>query len=217
MVSHSSIKIFISALTLVFVLIFPIVYSARNASDYAKGGKNTSLSSEFGFWDINFTKYIKTEGAAQMKFTVSGKSMRPKGKQLGIFHTAMPDALIIREAKLTFYENNRPVSILTAEEAISTIPLNADPMNSGLKGNIIFSKNAGLVLENKSALFSDQIEWRPESGEIIARGASRIRTEGEFVAADEIKTDIKLTKFETKENKDKRLRKIFAFLTEEKK
>ncbi|NQT96056.1 MAG: hypothetical protein HQ572_06350 [Candidatus Omnitrophica bacterium] len=160
-------------------------------SEKDKWGFNLKDSS---FKDFDFTKTVIIDKAAQRKFKIEGKRMGLKNKQLGFFQIAVYKELCISNVKLTFYENDIPVSILTAERATLDIPAGGKKV-SILGSNLNFSGNIFLVTNDKRTLVCDRLRWNSNDEKLYADGNCRLGYEGKRLRSDAIDSDVNLTDF----------------------
>jgi len=144
--------------------------------------------------DFSFSKHIASDESVGRKFSLEGKKILPKNKDLGLFQLGIVKELQIRDPKLTYYENNKPIATLTAEKATTDIPFGKKNV-AILGGSLEFSGNVYLITDDKRILVSDKITWNDDEEKFHASGNCIASYEGKRLRADSINTDIKLTDF----------------------
>lgn len=148
------------------------------------------LLSNQSFEDFDFTKYDKDKKI----YRISGKKITGQNKRFGIFRIAIGKVLEIKDAQVTFYEYDKPVSYLSSsfgEMDLATSELN-------------LSKRPCMITEDKKILICDNIIYSEESN-ITGNGNCILKAQGEIVKADIIKADIKLNNYQViNKNKTKK-------------
>ena len=210
MAKFFKVKISVIGIIVFFGIILIFISCYFSVTEHGKrslGGISNKLN--FGVEDFVFTEYKDmSDGTEEKKFTIQGKRLGIESKKLGFFRVALAKAICIKDAEVTFYENNMPVSTLWAEEAVSDIPFDADGISAALTRRIDFSGGIILMTEDKRTLTCDKLRWDKEEDCLFASGNCVLGYEGRRVRADLIKTDPTLRIFDISKDTRKRLTKI---------
>lgn len=171
-----------------------LAFSHSGAIHKHEPSVNISGSGSHRLENFSFTEYIKTHNSVQKKFTIEGKKMGMESKRFGFLQIAPAKIIGIKDAKLTFYENDTPISIVTAKKAVSAMPFNVKT-SIALAKRIDFFGKVALITEDKRSLACDELKWDNEKNCLVASGNCILRYEGKVMRADSIRTDVKLRRF----------------------
>lgn len=172
---------------------------------------------KFVIEDFTFAKWVAESGSSQRKFSLEGKKMYLRSKPFGIVRFAPVKEVLIKEAKVTFFENKQPVSYLSAKKAVPDFPLNSQNYSLGAQ-NLDFFEDVLLVTNDNRKLTCKRLRLNIENGIIEASGNCILRLKDKTVSADFMRTDDRLTEFETnqitdQEKEDKANEKISYYFS----
>lgn len=191
----------IPAACLAIGLITLLVYAAslHKKSKNAERRPYTNISVD-GF---SITKYSK-DGANKL-LTLSGKRLEPGPKKLGPFYVSALRELVIKDAKMEFYDDGRITATIVSGKAIlmsrSFDPAGKQDLGDILPERVKFLDRPCLVTEDRRALASEVLWWDDATGAVRAEDGCVLTYELGRLRADRIDSDIYLKNFSCDERK----------------
>lgn len=160
------------------------------------------------FQDFNFTQY--TDNGALKRFTVQGRKIFPESKEIGILtlRTGAQKAVRLSDVRVTFYENNLPVSFIEAKKAVLDTAPDKNNIPGSLMSEIDLFGDISVVTEDRRTLSCNSLLLDSEKNRMSAGGNCAMRYEGKTVKADYINSDIKLRDFSYWNDTKKRFKSL---------
>ena len=160
------------------------------------------------FEDFNFTQY--TEGGKQKKFTIEGKKIFTESKDMGILTLKTGAAKIVRinDVRITFYEDNLPVSFISAKKAVLNQISGKDDNVGAMMSKIDLYGNINVMTGGRRTLACNNLSVDNKNNIMSAGGNCTIRYEGNIVKADYIDTDVRLKDFSFRNDTNKRFKSL---------
>ena len=159
--------------------------------------KTPAAAEDFLFRDFSLVFYQQgTQGTAR-KQMLEGRKLTPKSKSLGIF-TLPFKALHIIDSKFTFFENDRPVCVITAREAdVEGVEQNIDETSfaAAFTGSIHFTGGVTVTTPEHRTLQCGQVWWNSKDDRLAARDDCRLTHEEKRIQTDSMNTDTTLKEF----------------------
>ncbi|MDD5136587.1 MAG: hypothetical protein PHI59_00940 [Candidatus Omnitrophica bacterium] len=166
----------------------------------------TISSKTAAFEEFDLSEY--SEGGACKKLTIQGKKLGVVAKKLGIFRLAPLKVTEIRDASITFYEKGAVVSRITAKKAFLNASFGDDNSIASIVKEMDLSGTVDVVTGDRRTLVCSSLKWDNSRNRIFASGNCVLRFDNNVVRADQIDSDLKLTDFNSKNDRLKRLRTL---------
>ncbi|MFA5146418.1 MAG: hypothetical protein WC515_03445 [Candidatus Omnitrophota bacterium] len=158
------------------------------------------------FEDFTFTKYA--DNGTEKRYTIEGKRIRAVNRKIALFSTDVSKAVRLEDVLITFYENNAPVSYLSAKRAILGAPIQKGDMISAMTSRIELSRDICLVTTQHRTLSCRTLVLDNAKNTVFANGNCVLRYDGKAVKADMVDSDVALRNFDIRNDRYKRVRSL---------
>jgi len=145
--------------------------------------------------DFSLSSFV--EGGTQKKFILEGKALRLAGKKTGPIIIGANNFVHVVDPRLTFYDGNKPISIVRAKTARFQMPPRSR-MSLAKIDNIEFSRDIVVITSDKRTLTCGDLAWDIKKGRLLAKNHFTIGYEGQLASGDSIETDVQLKDFNLK-------------------
>lgn len=171
----------------------------------SKNSDNPIIRNAF-FSDFDFTEYSKS--GLEKKFTIQGRRLAAVGKRFGRFYVSAAKVTEIKDARVIFYNANKPVSTITAKRAVLDTPFDKGSAPSPALNRIDFSEDVTVITSDRRILECKRLSWNKPDNGISAQGACRLIADGKRLRADFIDSDVELRNYNLRNDRMKRLRAL---------
>ncbi|MBZ0165959.1 MAG: hypothetical protein K8I00_04060 [Candidatus Omnitrophica bacterium] len=163
-----------------------------------RDSRTRSVSPSFAMTGVDFTAYDYRDEGPVKKSRIEGQRMQMESKKFGAFRFAPVKELVIKNVSMTFFDEERIISTLTADHAWIDIPwenseLEKRPLDSILGKRINFRGNVRVSTPEKKSFQCGSIQLSENQKQLFGDDNCVVRMDDQIVSAGSMQADLALT------------------------